>query len=397
MFLDLASGIQARPAVPPIDRSAKPDALVSGRMTADMRAARLSSLAPIEGAPGPLACGLRNLGNTCFMASVLQCLFSAVPLATYFVQGHHRNEINRNNKLGTRGELTEEYAELVRVVWCQRYRVVAPRFFKATLDQYASQFVGTQQQDCQEFCASLLDKIHEDLNRVRHRAAIEEENYSGLSEADSADRAWTAYVRLNDSVIVDLFQGQLQTTIECGTCGYRSFKFSAFMFLSLPLPPGPGPVTLLDCLRVFCSRERLDSSNKWLCPRCHVPREATMSTAITRMPAILLIHLKRFSFNGPFRDKLTTHVRYPLTGLTLSSFVKGPTPAPYSLFGVCNHTGTLSGGHYTAVCRHPYSQRWLRYDDSVVTAADGHHIQSSAAYLLLYTNMEFQSVLPTFG
>lgn len=369
----------------------------SHRMTAEMRAARLSSLAPIEGAPGPLACGLRNLGNTCFMSSVLQCLFSAVPLATYFVQGRHRSEMNRSNRLGTRGELTDEYAELVRAVWCQRYRVIAPRFFKATLDQYAKQFVGTQQQDCQEFCTSLLDKLHEDLNRVRHRPPIADDGIEGLPAAEAADRAWANYMRLNDSVIVDLFQGQLQTTIECLACGHHSFTFSAFMFLSVPLPPGPGPVTLLDCLRLFCTRERLDSSNKWLCPRCRVPREAVMATTIRRLPVILLVHLKRFSFNGPFRDKLTTHVRYPLTGLSLASFVSGPPPDQYSLFGVCNHTGTLSGGHYTAVCRHPYSQRWLRYDDSVVTVAEDHHVHSNAAYLLFYTCANFQASLPTFG
>jgi ubiquitin C-terminal hydrolase len=61
----------------------------------------------------------------------------------------------------------------------------------------------------QEFCSTLLDKVHEDLNRVHQITPFEEENYAGLSASEASDRAWAAYQRLNDSIIVDLFQVHL--------------------------------------------------------------------------------------------------------------------------------------------------------------------------------------------
>ena len=87
----------------------------------------------------------------------------------YFVKGRYREDVMRRNKLGTGGEMAEEFGELLSVMWTRRFRHVAPRFFKAALSRFAPQFAGTQQQDAQEFAAFLLDGLHEDLNRAAGR------------------------------------------------------------------------------------------------------------------------------------------------------------------------------------------------------------------------------------
>lgn len=48
------------------------------------------------------------------------------------------------------------------------------------------------------------------------------------------------------------------------------------------------------------------------CPQCKVPRRASKKLTISKMPRVLLVHLKRFSFQGPFRDKLDTFVDFPI-------------------------------------------------------------------------------------
>ena len=70
----------------------------------------------------------------------------------------------------------------------------------------------------------------------------------------------------------------------------------------------------------------------------------------------------------------------------------------YQLYGVSNHYGTLGGGHYTAFCKHVYSDMWYNFDDSQVShVADVSHICSNAAYVVFYTSVDFKMHVPAFG
>ena len=58
-------------------------------------------------------------------------------------------------------------------------------------------------------------------------------------EEAAAREAWRGYLMRNRSIIVDLFQGQLRSRLQCSQCGHRSVTFDPFMYLTVPIPRQP--------------------------------------------------------------------------------------------------------------------------------------------------------------
>jgi ubiquitin carboxyl-terminal hydrolase 4/11/15 len=213
------------------------------------------------------ATGLGNLGNTCFMNSSLQCLAHTAPLREYFLSGEYKRDLNKDNPLGTGGELATEFADLLVEMWCMKQErpvnadttgvvsssriyspgnfdsglssVTYPRQFKHTLGKHAQQFVGYDQHDSQELAIYLLDALHEDTNRISKKPYIEKpEQEEDESDRDAAEKAWGVHLQREDSKVFDYFMGQIKSRLQCTTkgCGRVSTTFDPSMYLSVPIP-----------------------------------------------------------------------------------------------------------------------------------------------------------------
>ncbi|CAG8457041.1 4366_t:CDS:2 [Ambispora gerdemannii] len=365
--------------------------------------------------------GLKNLGNTCFMNSVIQCLSGTIPFSRYFLNGSYKQHINLINPLGTKGQLAEAFAKLIHYMWGGQFTFVSPVTFKEAIGRFAPQFSGSDQQDSQEFLAYLLDGLHEDLNIIKYKPPMreltekEEEERELLPSQKVSEMAWDEYIRRNWSMVVSLFQGQYRSRLKCLTCGRTSTKYDTFMCLQLPIPAkNHDTINLYQCLNEFVKEEILDGKDAWHCPRCRVPRRSTKQLKLSRLPNILLVQLKRFSYDGPFRDKLEAMVNFPLRSFDLTDYMLPPLPPTteiglklqaglqntpssqqslqpcgppyiYDLYAVSNHYGGgLNGGHYTACVRNGYRQEWHNFDDSRVSVCDESDVMTRAAYCLFY-------------
>lgn len=124
--------------------------------------------------------------------------------------------------------------------------------------------------------------------------------------------------------------------------------------------PGSGGLHLGVCLDEFCKVQQLSINDNWRCPRCKEFREGKQNLDLWRLPDLLTFHIKRFNCSARWREKISTKVNFPLTGLDMSEWCHEEAPGTdhptkdsyiYDLIGVMNHYGSMTGGHYVAVCK----------------------------------------------
>ncbi|CAJ0925544.1 unnamed protein product [Ranitomeya imitator] len=241
---------------------------------------------------------------------------------------------------------------------CIQFLYFLPQLFKVLAD--------CRQQDAQEFLRFLLDGLHNEVNRITVRPKPCTQDLDHLPDAEKGKQMWKRYLEREDSRIVELFVGQLKSSLTCTECGYCSTVFDPFWDLSLPIAKKSVPeVSLMDCIRLFTKEDVLDGDEKPTCCRCKARRRCTKKFTIQKFPKILVLHLKRFSEGRIRSSKLSTFVNFPLKDLDLREFSsETSTHATYNLYAVSNHSGTTMGGHYTAYCKSPNNGEWHTFNDS---------------------------------
>ena len=318
-------------------------------------------------------CGLENLGNTCYMNSIIQCLSHTQWLRKYILLDNYKENVN-DNKI--QYILFQEFNKLLRGLWYEN-AVVSPKSFFHYLQILSikcgsGQFVGNNQNDSSELLVFILDCFNEALSKQ-----MELEIYPNDLPAE---KHWKTVFKSGISPIVTNFYSQLHTSIECNNCGHISYNFDPISILHLPIPDFSDRIaTLADCLEQYTSVETLDDSNLYKCEKCCQLSNAKRKEDIHKTSEYLIISLKRFNRNG---TKNTKPVLFPVDELDISKYTLDGISKKYRLYAVSNHIGGTGGGHYFSYIEK--GGNWYEFNDIHVQTLEKEKILTNAAYVLFY-------------
>jgi len=347
--------------------------------------------------PGQLV-GLVNLGNTCYLNSILQALF-----CTEMFQGMVIARSTNKTQPFLHG-----LQRIFRCMSLSRRASTCPREFLGV--SRPPWFDIGYQQDCSEFLTFLLHSLdeEEEKEKMLHevlRSIIKEHEDSvifstagSIGQEDSDNKSRNPSNSSLDSgvesggescpsptIVQSVFGGELDTAYKCLDCNSISHVVTRFTILNLPISSttnNPMPylpnlpsisitrtrnkLSVNDLLRNYFQPENLEGENQYHCNHCLRLRNAVKTTQIKVAPKHLVVTLLRFKYDNATsrKVKLTRSIDCP----RIVNLIVGEGMVRYNLYCVVVHFGLSSeGGHYYTLVR--VKEEWLKVSDEEVEMA----------------------------
>ena len=295
---------------------------------------------------------LANLGNTCYLNTILQCLGHCPSFARFFLSHNYQNKET---------PLLAQIQDIIVTFWSSQSDdvIISPRGVVNALRECMPGLNIHEENDVHEFLMMFIDKLNTQATANDNEALIALSSPSprlqGLVTSLNTD--WEKHFgspRKENSPFVPMFYGQTITQIICESCGKIFHNFEPFSVLLLPF----SATDLLDCVKAYFQQERIQC---WTCDRCHQTKDSTKSIKTCRLPNILALCLKRFD-NNMKKDSRDVSVPFNIDMSEYNLLPDEGTGSSYELRAIACHNGLYGGGHYHALCKRP-DETWFKFDD----------------------------------
>ena len=302
--------------------------------------------------------GLKNIGCTCFMNSVLQCVKNLYQITHYFL-------IENSSKK----ELTIIYTDLLLNLCQKNVKSFSPRRIKIAIGKKDSDFLEYTPNDSKDFLMLLFDCLG-DENPIKY----EEGRF--LPKNEDKEKFEKAIRKIQFSEISFICNFALKKTIKCHKCNRNSENFQFYNILDLPIITENGqPIeSLIEAIKNF-EKEKYN--------KCKCKGYLRSKTIIYTLPEIFIIHLQRSNFTEHSQHYVSFPRDLSLDGV-LSEFNTKYKNYNYELVGVINHHGTQYGGHNFSYCKNFFEDAWYEYNDEEVNPIKESYICTKYGFLLFY-------------
>ena len=357
----------------------------------------------------PHKTGLQNVGQTCYMNSTIQCLSNIKFLSDYLI--NHYGKLDVKTK-----PLAVAFSSLVYDLFTTEKKYIAPKLFKKIIGKLNPLFEGMHAADAKDLIFFLLEKLHQELNKITNIKEETNIDYVQL-EKDSFDENKMLqhfikdYTEKNKSIISDTFYGIIRSTMKCNNCGKIKYSFQTFNLLIFQLKnikeynqkilhnKDDYKISIYDAFDCDKKEEILDGENMIYCNSCKGLNPGTHQQIIYSLPKVLIIILNRGRNNQDFNEEF---IFPPKLDLSIENYVVLNKSSIFNthfyLQCVITHLGESgAGGHFIAYCRNGPEEGFLCYNDAVVSKAtvddamaskiSENEYEKRTPYILVYHNM----------
>ena len=362
--------------------------------------------------------GLVNLGQTCYMNSVLQCFSNLYHITNYFLNPKRQEKIKEHMNYSSKDKdslLCFVYKDLLDNLWKGvPNQPFSPIQFKKRLAKLNPLFEENTAGDSKDFAIYLIMELHNELNNIEQNPNISNfQNIENINvnqfDQNQVFNAFMANFALNQfSIISCYFYGITQGQFECQQCKMKllnkginaspiKYNYENFLYLEFPLDEvrkylaeqnnmlanyqNINKVTLYDC---FNYNQKINTFIGY-CEKCKIDNAQIKSQNIIYSPSSILMII----FNRGQALQYKIKVDFPQQ-LDITNIVVNKVNQYYDLRGVVKHFGdSSSSGHFIAYCRSAvpmFNNQWYCFNDNTVVEVNNWNdiVENGDTYILFY-------------
>ena len=313
--------------------------------------------------------GIQNIGNTCYLNSVIQCITHLfifdkdIPSNEFYrlwIDLHNTISYDNNTPINIHKFINS--------------------FIKSITDEYF--FDGFQQNDVSEFISLLFQLLHTSIKEERDMVieGIPQNEYDSI--AIQCMHLWKKHFELSYSYIIEKTYSQLYTITKCPDCNYVTYNYDPIQIIPLSIiSRNIYHNSLYNCLDAFIGVESLDNQNQWRCDKCNNKVNSIQNNKFWNLSDVLIFQLKIYTNN----NKIDHYINYPdILDMDPYNINYNEGSNKYKLIAMCIQFGSMNGGHYIAICYNQYDHQWRIYNDDQVSIISINNAMKQKPYCLFY-------------
>lgn len=313
--------------------------------------------------------GLINLGNTCCINVVIQCIINTTLFAKFsqiykikYITTTTMNYIKINYEYDntlTKDMLIYKFLKIIKKNDdpCNPKKIV--NILGKKID------IGIQQ-DSQEILNCIFDVLHNEtkINKNNIEFSIIIKNISKNETIKKSIDYWKNNIYSDYSIITHLFGCVINNNFSCVKCHKNTCNFEYLNMISLDITD-KSPDSIYDLLDNFTTEEIMDENNKLYCETCKENNKVIKKINFWDTSNILIFYVKQYKFTNNTAKKINYNMNYVQT-LELNKYTSNPLNNKhfYSLNGIIEQMGTINKGHYINYLYN--NNKWYMCNDSNV-------------------------------